>query len=206
MGCAMTKEEHEQLLHFFKALADESRLKLLGILAQGERNVGDLAALLALTEPTISHHLSKLRLVGLVNLRTEGNQRFYRLDPQRLARMKQLVADVETLPSADEAKADDSWIDALEMSEEERKILRDYTANGRIQQLPSRQKKLLVILRWLASQFQPGVKYTEREVNAILTQYHEDYAGLRRDLVDFGFLRRERGGGKYWLAPEDEAA
>ena len=202
----MTKEEHEQLLHFFKALADESRLKLLGILAQGERNVGDLAALLALTEPTISHHLSKLRLVGLVNLRTEGNQRFYRLDPQRLARMKQLVADVETLPSADEAKADDSWIDALEMSEEERKILRDYTANGRIQQLPSRQKKLLVILRWLASQFQPGVKYTEREVNAILTQYHEDYAGLRRDLVDFGFLRRERGGGKYWLAPEDEAA
>jgi hypothetical protein len=68
-----------------------------------------------------------------------------------------------------------------------------------------RQKKKLVILRWLATKFQPDVLYSEREVNAIITQAHEDFATLRRDMVDFGFLRRERGGGKYWLAPEGEA-
>ena len=61
-------------------------------------------------------------------------------------------------------------------------------------------------LRWLATKFQAGVKYTEREVNAIIqTVYPADHATLRRDLVDFGFLRRERGGGEYWLAPEDKA-
>lgn len=202
----MTKYEQRMLLEFFKALADESRLKLLSLLGQGERNVGDLADLLGLSEPTVSHHLSKLRMVGLVNLRTEGNQRFYRLDTARLGKLKQLVGDIENMPPEEKTESDDTWIDGLELSEWERKVLRDYTFNERIEQLPTKQKKLLVILRWLATKFQPDVKYTEREVNAILTQYHQDYAGLRRDLVDFGFLRRERGGGKYWLAPEDETA
>jgi predicted transcriptional regulator len=52
----MTKAEQMLLLDFFKALADESRLKLLGFLGEGERNVSQLAELMGLSEPTISHH------------------------------------------------------------------------------------------------------------------------------------------------------
>jgi hypothetical protein len=200
----MEKYEQELLLECFKALADESRLRLVGYLGQGERNVGDLASLLALSEPTVSHHLTKLRTAGLVTLRTAGNQRFYSLNKSGLERFKRLAASVEQMP-ADESEADDGWIDALDLPEEDRKVLRDYTVGGQLQRIPSRQKKLMVILRWLASKFQPGVMYTEREVNAVLTACYHDYATLRRDLVDFGFLRRERGGGNYWLAPEDEA-
>jgi DNA-binding HxlR family transcriptional regulator len=202
----MNHVEQEQLLELFKALADKSRLHMVGVLGQGERSVGDLATLLDLSEPTVSHHLTRLREAGLVNLRTEGNHRFYRLNTARLGKLKQLVGDIEHLPPVEKVESDDRWIDQLDLPEWDRKVLHDYIANGRLTQIPMQQKKKLVILRWLATQFQPDVMYSEREVNAILTRHEEDYATLRRDLVDFGFLRRERGGGKYWLAPEDEAS
>ena len=72
-------------------------------------------------------------------------------------------------------------------------MLKDYTINGRLKQIPAKQKKLLVILHWLAGQFEPDRKYTEREVNEILTRYHPDYASLRRDLIDALTLDAEIG-------------
>ena len=62
----MMLEETETLLAFFKALAHESRLRMVGLLAEQERSVDELATLLALKPPTISHHLARLRGVGLV--------------------------------------------------------------------------------------------------------------------------------------------
>ena len=194
--------ERRLLLQFFKALADENRLRMIGLLSQEEYRVSDLAATLELTEPTVSHHLSRLRELGLVNLRSVGNNRYYRLNIAMLNRMKQAVARMEALARVE--PDDKTWIDELDVDAYDRKILRDYTINGRLKQIPSKEKKLLVILRWLATKFEEGVKYTEREVNAIITPFYEDYATLRRDLIDFGFLRRERGGGLYWLTPEDE--
>jgi DNA-binding transcriptional ArsR family regulator len=69
----MTETKIAPLLRFFKALAHESRLRLLGFLAQRARTVQELASLLGLTEPTTSHHLGLLREAGLVSLRVEGN-------------------------------------------------------------------------------------------------------------------------------------
>src|SRR5260370_41078229 len=80
----MPPEEFEALLHFFKVLADENRLKLLGILATREYSVEELAALLQLKAPTISHHLARLKELGLVKMRSEGNTHFYRLDAENL--------------------------------------------------------------------------------------------------------------------------
>ena len=194
------------LVQFFKVMADENRLRMVGLLGSEERRVSDLATLLELTEPTVSHHISKLRNLGLVNLRVEGNNRYYRLNASMLRTLNQRTFDLENIsfdiPPREEP--DTTWIDGLDLSEEDRKVLKDYTIDGRLKQIPSKQKKLLSVLRWLVTQFEPGVKYSERQVNDILTRYHEDYAGLRRDLVDFGFLNRERGGGKYWRTPEDE--
>jgi hypothetical protein len=83
-------------------------------------------------------------------------------------------------------------------------VLHDYTLNGRLVRLPTKDKKWQPILRWLATKFQPETTYTEKQVNAILLEVHPDYATLRRYLVEFGFMRRERGGGNYWLTPEHE--
>jgi len=194
------------VLELLKALADESRLNLLRLLNEREYAVGDLATRVNLTEPTISHHLSRLREVGLVTLRMAGNQRFYRVNGPGLVKFKHLVANIEQLPSQPKhSPSDEQWIAALGWDAEDQQVLRDHTSDGRLTHLPTKQKKLLVVLRWLANRFELDKLYSEPEVNAMLKSVYEpDYVGLRRDLVDFGYLRRERGGGKYWLAPADE--
>lgn len=187
-------------LAMLKALADESRLTLLRLLNKQEYSVGELAQQVNLGEPTVSHHLARLREVGFVTLRMAGNQRFYRINESGLAKFKRLAAAIEQIPPVSEpVLPDDRWIDELGWSETDRQVLRDHTSGGQITHLPSKQKKLLVILRWLATLFEPDRLYSEAEVNSILRAvYEEDYVSLRRDLVDLGFLRRERGGGKYW--------
>ena len=68
----MPEEDLQTLLQFFKALADENRLKLLGIVAQRECSVEELAEALGLKAPTVSHHLTKLKELRLVEMRVEG--------------------------------------------------------------------------------------------------------------------------------------
>lgn len=202
----MDTGEQRDLLQMLKALADEQRLTMVGLMGERERTVGELAGLLNLSEPTISHHVGKLHSAGLLRLRMAGTSRFYSLNPARLARFQAYVQEIDRVPVAPPVEDNDTrWIDALDWSDEDKKILRDSTVNGRLPQLPTRQKRWLVVLRWLATRFEPDRRYTEKEVNAILTEAHPDYAMLRRSLIEYGFMRRERGGGDYWLAPEDES-
>ena len=200
----MNKGQRHDLLRLLKALGQEQRLKMVGLLGQNERAVNEIADYLDLSEPTVSHHIGKLREVGLLSLRMDGNQRFYRLDQKRMEVFKSYAAAVDSPPTKEPVNEEDNaWIEELGWSEEAKKVLYTYTSNGRLQQIPKKQKKLLVILRWLATFFQPGERYSEEEVSNILAGVHDDYASLRRYLVEYGFMHRERGGGDYWLAPED---
>ena len=196
----MSGYEQQGFLFQLKTLADEQRLKMFKLMNGSERTVSEIAVLLKLSAPTISHHLSKLHTAGLLHLRMAGNQRFYRVNEDGLAKFKAKVADIEKPVE----ETQDDWIEALTWDEADKKVLREYTRNGMIIQFPTKDKKWIVLLRWLATKFQPGIRYTEKEVNAILLEYHADYASLRRSLVDYGFMRRERGGGDYWLTPDNE--
>jgi len=71
-----------------------------------------------------------------------------------------------------------------------------FIKDGRLVIMPSKRSKLLLVLDHLAQDFEPGRTYAEPEVNAVLERYHEDYAALRRYLVDEQFLTREEG--RYW--------
>lgn len=199
-------EYKENVLDMLKTLADDSRLTLLRILNTGETPVGELAVKLDLSEPTISHHLAKLRESGLVTLRMAGNQRFYRVNETGLARFKRLVMEIEKTPPAPEQTASDhAWIRELGWSAADQQVLRDYTEGQKLVRLPSKRGKTQVILRWLATLFEPQRLYKEKEVNEIIKSvYSEDFVSLRRDLIDMGYLRREMGGGKYWRTPEEE--
>lgn len=201
----MNQNDLEWLLEGLKALADDKRMRIISYLSHRPYNVGEMAEVLKLSEPTVSHHLAKLREVGLVNLTTDGNQRIYRLNAATLHRVSQKIADLEHVPmEVLEMDWDTSRIDTLPLDEEDRKVLRDYIRNGQLKEIPAKRKKLMPILRWLALEFKPDVIYTEKEVNDLIRQFHADYATLRRELIDNGYLRRERGGSKYWLAPEGE--
>jgi DNA-binding transcriptional ArsR family regulator len=64
---------------FLKALAHESRLMILCILAEGEKSVSDLEEFLELRQPTVSQQLARLRADGLVSTRREGKAIYYSL-------------------------------------------------------------------------------------------------------------------------------
>src|SRR5579871_3271274 len=98
LGVAMEARTQEPLLDMLKTLADDSRLTLLRLLHEHEYTVGDLAEKVHLTEPTVSHHLARLREVGMVTLRMAGNQRFYRANNGGIARFKRLVGEIELIP------------------------------------------------------------------------------------------------------------
>ena len=68
--------------------------------------------------------------------------------------------------------------------------------DGRIVTMPAKRSRRLVLLDHVAQQFEVGVRYKEGEVNLKLRILHDDYAALRRYLVDEGFLSREHG--EYW--------
>jgi len=190
----MSQEEFQSLLQFFKVLADENRLKLLGILANGERNVEELAALLKLKAPTISHHLAKLKELDLVGMRSDGNTHYYWLNAEALRTTNKLLLTPQKMASLVDDVEGDAW---------ERKVLRDFFNGTHLKEIPASPKKRSVILKWLANQFEYGVFYKEAQVNEILQRHHEDSAYLRRELIaaSYGLMQRDKG--TYWrITPE----
>ncbi len=187
----MSHDEFETLLNFLKALGNENRLKIIGILANGDRTVGELASALDLKEPTVSQHLLMLKDMGLVEVKPKGNYRYYSFNGKALTTLSKDIFSRERLASLVDKFEDVG--DAYE-----RKVLQTFFDGERLQ-IPSSEKKLLVIIKWLADKFEYDVRYTEKEVNAILTRYHADYALLRRELVDCHYLKREKG--IYWRVP-----
>jgi DNA-binding HxlR family transcriptional regulator len=190
----MSEEQFATLLQFFKVLGNESRLKILGLLANQERSVGELAEFLNLREPTVSHHLAAMKEIGLVDVRAEGNVRIYRLETHALEKMSKDLFSQESLSTLAANEAGDSW---------EQKVFRTYVADDRLKQIPTQYKKRMVILRWLVTKFEMNATYTEKEVSERLKQYHPDYAALRRYLVETRLMQRENG--IYWRLPESES-
>ena len=87
-------------------------------------------------------------------------------------------------------------------------IRRFLDSEAKIIHLPQRRAVRVAVLAYLVGQFVPERIYTEREVNAICDAWHTfgDYFLLRRELVEYGFLGRERDGSRYWRVPAESAA
>ena len=77
-------------------------------------------------------------------------------------------------------------------------MLANFMDAGRLIQIPARRKKRMIVLRWLADHFRPGERYTEAQVNELIGRYHEDFALLRRLIVDEELMQRAQG--LYWRA------
>jgi hypothetical protein len=75
-------------------------------------------------------------------------------------------------------------------------VLRNYLVDGKLTQVPAQRSKRLLVLDFLAGQFEPGRVYPEEQVNYVLGRFHADYAALRRYLVEEEML--ERRDGFYW--------
>jgi DNA-binding transcriptional ArsR family regulator len=179
-------------LAFFKALADESRLRIVGFLAARERSVQELAELLKLKEPTVSHHLAILRGIHLVVARADGTTRWHALDPQALRQMSRTLLDDKNVAAlaGPKAKPDERILSAF---------LDD---DGHLKSIPASHKKRAVILRWLVAQFEEDRRYRESEINETIQRRHWDSATLRRELIGHRMMRRDKG--IYWRTPRAE--
>jgi biotin operon repressor len=179
--------DYSPLVTLFKALGDESRLRIVGLLAARPRAVEELASELALSASTVSHHLTRLRDAGLVQSDRDQYYQVYRFVPERLHDVAKVLLQKEAIaipPSHDEAER------------YRQEVLGNFLVEGRLTKIPAQRKKREVILEFLADQFEPGRRYPEKEVNALIQRYHEDFCTLRRELIMGRLLKREAG--VYW--------
>jgi hypothetical protein len=154
---------------------DEERLAILGLAAQRPYSVRELAEKLPGKRTPPAKHVKQLLDAGLlVQVGTES----YALNVRQLQQWKRELFAREKAPPAESI---------------EEQILATYVRGGKLVQYPAQHSRRLVILRWLAGHFELGRAYSEREVNELLAGHSEDYATLRRYLVDEGFLAREGG-------------
>ncbi|MDP9729738.1 DUF2087 domain-containing protein [Alicyclobacillus tolerans] len=184
----MTDTDSQVLMQLLKALADKNRIRILGILTQHETSVDELSAYTGLKPPTVSHHLSRLRELGLVSMRADGNVHFYKFQTESLRRLNRLLQP-EKLAAMATAEGD-AW---------EQKVLNDFLIGEQLKEIPASRKKRLVILKWLLEKFEWDVRYPESEVNEILKRHHPDFATIRREFIGNKLMLRENG--VYWRIP-----
>jgi DNA-binding transcriptional ArsR family regulator len=182
----------ELMLDFFKALANDGRLRILGLLLQGPHPVKELAARIQLKEPTVCHHLAALERIGLVERVPSGNSHFYSVREDRLRRLARSIF-TERGALANAAPDEDQWT---------RRVLANYVDGDALRTIPASRKKRWAILKWLAGKFESGTRYRESEINKVLQRHYWDSATLRRELVGYRMLNRDRA--IYWRQPESE--
>lgn len=182
----------ERLVEVFRALGDPVRLRLLGLLAERPRTGKELAEAVTVGAPTVSHHMDKLVRSGLVSVERSGQSRIYSLNQATLQELAKLANGAS--PALESGVSED------EQDRERAKVLRDFFNGERLKQIPAQRKKRVIVLQHLVSRFELERDYTEREVSALLKAAHDDFATLRRELVDYGFMTR--AGGVYRVARE----
>ena len=166
-----------------RALADPERLAIAGALAQGDASASALAEALALPVARIRKHLSRLTSTGVVRL--GDDRRSYRLDAETLRWAAEQVGPPR-----------EAGIALGAANEDEETVLRTFFRDGRLTEIPAKEAKRRIVLERIALEFEPGVRYDEKTVNVIVGRFFNDYASIRRYLVDGGFLAREAG--EYW--------
>ena len=180
----MTETEAIQL---FKALADKSRLQILKSLAMEDMYVERLAQRLDLTPATISFHLKKLSQAGAVSSYKSQYYTMYALNREVLnTGILELILE----------KSDESDTQAQRDAAYRQKVIDSFFEYGKLKSIPVQRKKERIILEVIAEQFDFDRTYTEREVNLIIADFHDDFCTLRRDMISEKLLDRENG--TYW--------
>lgn len=113
-----------------------------------------------------------------------------------LALMMSLKKESEFVPMHRTAK----FVDERYMitQDETEKVMKSYFKDGRLKAFPVKEKKKLIVIRKFADLFEPGIRYTESEINGKIKEMYEDYATIRRYLISYGFLNRTDDGRQYW--------
>ncbi|MFX0548990.1 DUF2087 domain-containing protein [Hathewaya histolytica] len=144
---------------------------------------------------------------------TIRNHRYKLREKEKQAKL--FLAMMQLLPSGTEKKISEldnnnlceihktaTMIDhRYNITEEEKMnvIKNNFDSNGALKTYPVKEKKKVIILEEIIKNFNKGKFYTEKDINKILKRIYEDYATLRRALVEYGFIDRTDDCSKYWV-------
>ncbi len=160
-------------------LAEPDRMKVFAAVVLGATTLAEVAERTGVAQRTAAAAVRRLTDGGLLG--TEDDR---------------LVAGMDLFKQVVKGNGRERAAEPLDPDRGRAAILRAFIVDGRLVSIPAPQGRRRVILEHLATAFEPGVRYPEREVDAILRSWHPDHAALRRYLVDEGFMARE--GGVYW--------
>ena len=192
---SQTMDQQETMLAFVKALANVDRLKIAGLLAVEPANPAQIAARLSLPPYEVLRHLEQMEALGLIRTVEGGPVIQGRETPPTYVLAAEAVQQLSKQVLA--GTRPQTRLEDFEGEAFDRKVLKDFmTADGRLKSIPNQEKKRLAVLRHLVQTFQPGERYTEKQVNDLLRKYNPDTASLRRYMIDAGLLARENA--IYW--------
>ncbi|MGG1660107.1 metalloregulator ArsR/SmtB family transcription factor [Brevibacillus sp. NRS-1366] len=204
----------DQLVTFYKALGDPTRVRILAILANGPLHGQALAGKMGVTPPTITHHMTKLREAGVVYERRDKNTIYFYLHEANMKRQSQAILDV--LEKAKEMADEDLFAEGTNSEERKNKmaaekiqVIRSFiTPDGKLKQIPTQRKKKLFVFEHMVRGLEKGRKYQEKEINEYIRQFHDDYATIRREFIMNHYMYREDGiyelnPEAMWAKPED---
>ncbi|CAG9620544.1 DUF2087 domain-containing protein [Sutcliffiella rhizosphaerae] len=177
----------DKLVNFYKVMGDKTRIKLIVLLASGQSFSGqDLADKLGVKPPTISHHISKLKEVSAVYERREKNTVYYYLNEKSLKQHSNGLFDILNRGVKGEV--------TMKQHKEKEQILQNFlTKEGKLKTIPAQRKKKLIVFEHILNGLEMGIKYSEKEINEHIKQFHEDYSTIRREFIINHYMYREAG-------------
>ncbi len=177
----------KQKLELLKLIADETRLDILNILMHEDSYVEKIACELSLTPATICYHLKKMEAANVVNC---SRSQFYII--------YSLNREIFDKPLYELIKKEESAVNDDEKYKKE--VISHFFEYGKLTRIPSQRKKREIVLGEIAKCFEKERVYTEKEVNDIIHQFHEDHCTIRREIIACGIMNRENE--TYWLVKQ----
>jgi DNA-binding MarR family transcriptional regulator len=189
-----------ELIGRLSALTESMRLRILTLLAQHhELTPQEIMEQLGQSQPNVSRYLKSLSMY-VHERRGRDGKKHYRLSPAQLDLTFYALKDM--VLGAGQPAAEPQ----LEQQANPEGVGRWLNAQGVVNAWPGRERDRLAVLEYVAECFAPGQEYTEKEVNALITQqvrpHVRDHVTIRRDLVDYQFLCRASDGSRYWRNTE----
>lgn len=174
----------EDAIKLFKALSDASRVRIINSLIDAPKYVELLAERLELTPSTVSFHLKKLEDVGLVTKHKDQYYIIYEICNETLNQtLENLVKSTNSQVAIEDARE----------QEYRQKVIDTFFKFEKLLSIPVQRKKRMIVLEKMVEAFKFDETYTEKEVNIIIADFHDDFATLRRELINEKLMKRDNG-------------
>lgn len=182
MSIKMTESE---AISLFKCLSDKSRLQILKSLAVEDMYVERLAERLGLTASTVSFHLKKLADAGAV---TSFKNQYYTMYSLNKEIFETTILEIL------QKKSDEAELQARRDAEYRQKVIDTFFEYGKLKSIPAQRKKQRIVLEVIVQSFEYDRLYSEKEVNLIIADFHDDFCTIRRDMICERLLERSAEG------------